>query len=91
MTIIKFMGGLGNQMFQYALGRRLAIRNRTQLKLDFSGFIASGDLPPRLYGPNIVQITVKFASQNEIFQFTESLVQPRYINGMKMGGYSLIP
>ena len=30
------MGGLGNQMFQYAAGRRLAIKHKTILKLDLT-------------------------------------------------------
>lgn len=30
------MGGMGNQMFQYAVGRHLAIKNNTDLKLDLS-------------------------------------------------------
>ena len=36
MVIVKLMGGLGNQMFQYAVGRNLSIKNRTKLKLDLS-------------------------------------------------------
>jgi hypothetical protein len=38
MIIVKLIGGLGNQFFQYALGRNLALRNKTELKLDISGF-----------------------------------------------------
>ena len=38
MIISQLIGGLGNQMFQYALGRALAIKNGTALKLDTSGF-----------------------------------------------------
>jgi len=34
MIVVKLMGGLGNQMFQYALGRHLAMKHRTELKLD---------------------------------------------------------
>lgn len=34
MVIVKLMGGLGNQMFQYAMGRRLAEKHKTVLKLD---------------------------------------------------------
>jgi hypothetical protein len=30
------MGGLGNQMFQYALGRSIAIENKTELSMDVS-------------------------------------------------------
>ena len=36
MVIVKLMGGLGNQMFQYAAGRSLALKHKTQLKLDLS-------------------------------------------------------
>lgn len=38
MIAVKLMGGLGNQMFQYALGRSLAIEHRTKLLLDISHF-----------------------------------------------------
>lgn len=38
MIIVKLIGGLGNQMFQYAVGRNLAIKNNCMLKLDISGF-----------------------------------------------------
>jgi len=30
------MGGLGNQLFQYATGRALALKHQTELKLDLS-------------------------------------------------------
>jgi hypothetical protein len=36
MIIIKLNGGLGNQLFQYALGRNLSIKLATELKLDTS-------------------------------------------------------
>ena len=36
MIIVKLQGGLGNQMFQYAIGRQLSIINNTYLKLDLS-------------------------------------------------------
>jgi hypothetical protein len=34
MVIVQLLGGMGNQMFQYALGRTLSIRNKSKLKLD---------------------------------------------------------
>ncbi len=34
MIIVRLSGGMGNQMFQYALGRALAIKNKTTLGLD---------------------------------------------------------
>jgi len=38
MVISNIIGGLGNQMFQYAAGRALASRRNAQLRLDISGF-----------------------------------------------------
>lgn len=38
MIIVRLIGGLGNQMFQYALGRHLALKNDANLKLDISDF-----------------------------------------------------
>lgn len=38
MIVVWLGGGLGNQMFQYALGRRLAIKFNVPLKLDISWF-----------------------------------------------------
>ncbi len=38
MIIVRLQGGLGNQMFQYALGRSLAIKNKDKLKLDINSY-----------------------------------------------------
>jgi hypothetical protein len=38
MIITRLNGGLGNQMFQYACGRALALRNGDMLKLDISEY-----------------------------------------------------
>jgi len=38
MIIVYLKGGLGNQMFQYALGRRLSLELKMQLKLDLGWF-----------------------------------------------------
>ena len=47
MIIMRLMGGLGNQLFQYALGRRLALARRTTLRLDASKLLHIR--PPRQY------------------------------------------
>ncbi len=39
MIIVKLIGGLGNQLFQYAAARRISYLNRIPLKLDISEFI----------------------------------------------------
>ena len=38
MIISNILGGLGNQMFQYAAGRALSLRNNSGLYLDIGGF-----------------------------------------------------
>jgi len=46
IVVTRLIGGLGNQMFQYAAGRALALRIKASLKLDLSGFSAD---PKRRY------------------------------------------
>ncbi len=63
MIIVEIMGGLGNQMFQYALGRYLAEKNKTGLKLDMSEYV-EGNI--RKYELGIFNIIEEFATQEEI-------------------------
>jgi hypothetical protein len=46
MIIVKVMGGLGNQLFQYAMGRRLAERHGVELLLDTSSYGPQGERRP---------------------------------------------
>ncbi len=39
MIIVFLAGGLGNQMFQFAAGKALALKNRQELKLDLSSYV----------------------------------------------------
>ncbi|MBF0502001.1 MAG: alpha-1,2-fucosyltransferase [Candidatus Riflebacteria bacterium] len=66
MIIVHLMGGLGNQMFQYAKGRRIAKLNNVQLKLDTGWFTSSAD---RAYGLNHFCIDAKIASGRDIEKF----------------------
>jgi hypothetical protein len=49
VIVTRLVGGLGNQMFQYAVGRHLALRRGTTLRLDLSWFqnVPPGDTPRR--------------------------------------------
>ncbi len=66
MIIVRLIGGLGNQMFQYAAGRRLAHTLKTDLKLDLSGYQTQNRLTPRRYNLHVFNIMEKIAAQEEI-------------------------
>ena len=65
MIIVRLIGGLGNQMFQYAAGRRAAWANNTSLKLDITGF-ALPAATKREYSLHIFKISESFATEEEI-------------------------
>ncbi len=67
MTIVRLMGGIGNQMFQYAVGRAVAKRNNEQLKLDVSYFEQD---PLRNYQLHHFSIAESIASSGEIARVT---------------------
>jgi hypothetical protein len=69
MIVVKLMGGLGNQMFQYAFGRHLEHRLGVQLKFDTSDFALTSGGPgfvPRKYDLDIFGIDVDVATPKEI-------------------------
>ena len=74
MIIVKILGGMGNQMFQYATGRSLALKHNVELKLDISGFNSYKLHPYRLNNFNIVE---NIATENEIKQFTRWKIEVR--------------
>jgi len=67
MIITKLIGGLGNQMFQYADGRRLAHVLGAELKLDISEF---NTYKLRTYSLGNFNIREKFASSEEVAALT---------------------
>ncbi|MCK4386486.1 MAG: alpha-1,2-fucosyltransferase [Candidatus Pacebacteria bacterium] len=67
MIIIKLNGGLGNQMFQYALGKNLSYIKNTSFKLDISQYQKKIDI--RQYGLNNFNISENFATEEEIKKF----------------------
>jgi len=65
---MKLMGGLGNQMFQYALGRNLSIKHNTLLKLDLSFLLDRSPKPNftyRNYDLDIFPVSPAFTDPSE--------------------------
>ena len=69
MIIIKLRGGLGNQLFQYGLGRNLALEHKTDLKLDIEWFT---DIPDRQFELNNFTSVAKIATPLEIRKLRNS-------------------
>ena len=71
MVIVRLMGGLGNQMFQYAAARRVSHVRNVPLKLDLShfGHIPAGDTPWQ-YVLSVFAIREEFATPEDIRSLT---------------------
>jgi len=70
MIIVKIIGGLGNQMFQYALGKNLALLNKVEVKFDITWFDNFGEnTTPRYYSLQEFNIIDNIASRKEIEKF----------------------
>ena len=70
MIIIKLRGGLGNQLFQYALGRHLSVLNHTELKLDTFLLNTPHNWTHRTYELASFNIQATTATQQEINQLS---------------------
>jgi hypothetical protein len=83
MIITKLIGGVGNQMFQYAAGLVLSIKNDTSLKMDINFLL---DKSPRYYrhtqrdyGMDMFRISGKIAIKEEISKFTLPRTGNKYL------------
>ncbi len=73
MIVVRLMGGLGNQMFQYAFGLYLANTNNTKLKLDLTLLedrnSKNANVVYRDFELSCFKLSGQIASQKEIHQF----------------------
>jgi len=75
MIVVKVIGGLGNQLFQYAFGRNLSIKNKTTLKIDLTDFkkYLPPNVDPKKAKPAILKFKIKASlatySDLELFDF----------------------
>lgn len=66
MVVVKLMGGLGNQMFQYAAGKSLSLRLKTSLKLDLAWYQKQSlSTTPRKYELSIFDLPDNQANRLE--------------------------
>lgn len=72
MIIVNLKGGTGNQLFQYALGRHLALKNNDVLKLDVDG-LARANKTGDIYRPFNL----------EAFAFEKNLATPSEVRALK--------
>ena len=69
MITVRLQGGLGNQMFQYALGRALSTRHTAPLRLDLSWFSTSKNRTYELDCFNIPHDVERVEKVGGIFNF----------------------
>lgn len=69
MIIIKITGGLGNQMFQYALGRALSLKKGVPFKLDISSY-RRYKLHNKYELSDVFNISPEIASTKDLVQFS---------------------
>ncbi len=69
MIIINLMGGLGNQMFQYAAAKHLSIIHNTTLKIDASNFRKLTKNREHIFQLDCFNISAAQASKDEISMY----------------------
>src|ERR1700733_9245657 len=78
MIVVRLKGGLGNQMFQYALGRTFQHRRKDELRIDVSYLLGSSVFDwdvPREYALDVFRIQPAFVYSPRLL----SRVHPRQI------------
>lgn len=71
-VFVRLIGGLGNQLFQYATARSLAERHQVGVKLDISGF-GSGNLRKFELGSYPIKATIATTKETAAFGATRLL------------------
>jgi len=83
MIVVELMGGLGNQMFQYAIGRHLALLNQTDLYLDSTFLMDRGprrkDFVFRNYDLDLFDLPVQSAPAYLSARFSRTNTLPKRI------------
>jgi|WetSurMetagenome_2_1015567.scaffolds.fasta_scaffold638515_1 hypothetical protein len=79
MIIVRLLEGLGNQMFQYAVGRHLSLKHNTKLKLDRNFLLSRTEDAAhtiRNYELHAYNIKEDFASEAEVKNAIQGMHRP---------------
>jgi hypothetical protein len=75
MILVKLHGGMGNQLFQYAAGRRLALHNNDKLLLDLSEYQSnSPKITKRQFELSHFKAPYKIADKKTLSDFKRSFI-----------------
>lgn len=87
--IIRLLGGLGNQLFQYALGRHLSVIHNRPLLLDIGYYTAQNPDPRkgiRVYCLNHFNIPAEFAEADDMAPFQKYLQKTLFSRVLRHAG-----
>ena len=74
MVVVKLIGGLGNQMFQYAAGLSTAHNLKTDLKMDLNWFDSLNEVDtPRFYELDNFSLKQDFIKANQYYFVNDSI------------------
>jgi hypothetical protein len=81
MVIVKIKGGLGNQLFQYAMAKSLAMHKNTSLYLDLSFYNATtyDNVTRRNFELNIFNFEYKIAPKFILAIFNSNSVKNKWV------------
>ena len=92
MIVIRLRGGLGNQMFQYALGKRIAKQLDTTMKLDLTSLLKTHkrkNVTDRDYQLDIFRIDAQFLVQPDLLRTFDKYglnFLSQFLKGIKLLG-----
>lgn len=89
MLIANLMGGLGNQMFQYATAKHLAIMNNSELRIDTTNFRKLTANSDHTFQLNSFNISARQATEIEIRKIVTPANFMAWLGGSLFGGSPL--
>lgn len=84
MITTKITGGLGNQMFQYAAGRALSLKNSTELYVDLSALSSfNSEVTHRVYGLDSFDLPIQIATRSILGKYLNHHSLPGYLRSFR--------